>query len=357
LQADLLRVVEQNVPVTKFQLLTEAFSLRTIFPIEFAAFQQTGRMDFALSLYELSKRRPGVFRQRIKRVQVELQFPPPTGFTGRIRHRGSFLLRDRETTPEPGSGRFLPTAEELIAAFDAIGTGASQGVSIGGVMPCLLDVDTIELSLDQQTPDPGDPEPDAFTPIEGYGPAGDWTLEVENVDLRFITDAVLRITSVIPESDEALGVRVRGLLAAFERELLAGDTLDQIMPIALRQRFPDALSQLAGGEARFELTRADFPSGISDLRVKTILVQLLDGSRKGVAGAALEISRPGTPVRFERVTRADGLSEDLGAELPVVPAADRPNVEGIYLLRAPDPAALANVKDATVFVVFEFREA
>lgn len=357
LQEDLLRVAEHDVPVTKFQLLTEQFSLRTLFPVEFARFQQTGRMDFALSLYELSKRRPGVFRQRIKRVRVELQFPPPTGFTGRIRHRGSFLLRDRETTPEPGVGRFLPAAAELQAAFDAIGDGAAQGVPIGGVLPCLLDVDTIELGLEQPD-DPDDAEPDAFTPIEGYGPAGDWTLEVENVDLRFITDAVLRITSVIPESDEALGARVTGLLRAFEAELLAGDALDLIAPVPLRQRFPDALAQLArGDEARFELTRADFPAGITDLRLKAVLVQLLDGTRKGVAGVALEIAGPAANVRLDRVTGDDGLSEDLTRDLPVLARDARPSVEGPYVIRARDATAVAAVRDATVFLVFEFREA
>ncbi len=201
LRADLDEVVDLNVPITKFQFLTETYSLRSLYPLEFNRFLQRGRMDFALSLYELSKRRPGVHRQRIKRVQVELQFPPPSGFTGRIRHRGSFLLRDKDTTPLPGDGPFLPGGEQLTQALATLGEGTTQGLPIGGVIPFLLDVDTLELSPNEAQPEPGEPALESLSPIEGYGPAGDWTLEVENVDLRFITDALLKITNVIPESD------------------------------------------------------------------------------------------------------------------------------------------------------------
>jgi hypothetical protein len=356
LRGDLSDVVEKNVPITKFQFLTETYSLRSLYPLEFNRFLQTGRMDFALSLYELSKRRPGVYRQRIKRVQVELQFPPPAGFTGRIRHRGSFLLRDKDTTPAPGAGHFLPTADELAQALASLGPGASQGVPIGGVIPFLLDVDTLELSVDAAPADLGDAAPEALAPIEGYGPAGDWTLEVENVDLRFITDALLRITYTIPESDEPLSIRVKGLLADFERELLAGDARDLISPFSLRQRFPDALAQLAGGPAQLVLARADFPSGITALRLKTVVAQALDDDRKGIDGLALEISKPGTAFHLERTTSAGGFSEDLSAELPVLPPGQRPDVEGAYALRLTGPAPSRPVKDILLFFLYEFQE-
>jgi hypothetical protein len=356
LRSDLNDVVDLNIPITKFQLLTETYSLRSLFPLEFNRFLQTGRMDFAMSLYELNKRRPGVYRQRIKRVHVELQFPPPSGFTGRIRHRGSFVLRDKDTTPEPGSGTFIPTGDQLEAAFAALGSGATQGVSMGGVMPFLLDIDTLELSLDQPPFDLGDPAPEALAPIEGYGPAGDWTLEVENVDLRFITDALLRITYVIPESDEPLSIRVRGLIAAYEQELLQGDALDLISPFSLRQRFPDTLDRLAGGEGQLAMVRDDFPAGIGGLKLKTIVVQALDANRKGLEGVALEISKPGTAFLIQRSTRADGFSEDLTAQIPVLPPDQRVDLEGTYALHLPNPAQLGAVKDVLVFFNYQFRE-
>ncbi|MER6144671.1 hypothetical protein ABT174_32265, partial [Streptomyces sparsogenes] len=291
LRSDLDDVIDRNVPITKGQSLTETYSLRTWFPLEFNRFLQTGRMDFTLSLYELSKRRPGVYRQRIKRVEVKLQFPPPSGFTGRIRHRGSFLLRDKDTTPEPGAGSFIPSGDQLGRAFAELGAGASQGTPVDGVIPYLLDVDTLELSPDEPIPDTGSPEPDALVPIEGYGPAGDWTLEVENVDLRFISDALLRITYVIPESDEPLADKVKKLITSYEQDVLVpGDALDLISPYSLRQQFPDTLAQLGSGSAQLTMAATDFPAGITDRKLKTIVVQAVDADKKGVADLMLEIS-------------------------------------------------------------------
>lgn len=352
----LAKVVEVNLPITKFQFLTETYSLRSLYPLEFNRFLQTGRMDFAMSLYELNKRRPGVYRQRIKRVQVELQFPPPSGFTGTISHRGSFLLRDKDTTPEPGAGPFIPSGDQLEQAFAALGAGGTQGVPIGGVIPFLLDVDRIELGPDQTPPDLGDPAPEALALIEGYGPAGDWTLEVENVDLRFITDALLRITYVIPESDEPLANRVKALITAYEQELLQGDALDLISPFSLRQRFPDAFARLSGGQAQLAVARNDFPAGITGLKLKTLVAQALDSNKKGVEGVALELSKPGTPFRLERSTRTDGFSEDLTAEIPALPREQRVDLEGTYALRLVDPGQLVALNDLLVFFIYEFRE-
>ncbi len=333
LKADLQDVAEHNLPITKFQFLTERYSLRALYPIEFNRFLQTGGMDFTISLYDLNKRRPGVYRQRIKRVSVELQHPPLSGFTGRIRHRGSFTLRDKDSTPAPSTGQFLPTGQVLADALAAMGEGASQGLPVGGVIPFLLDVDTLELSPDAVPPDLGDPAPEALMPIEGYGPAGDWTLEVENVDLRFITDALLRITYVIPESDEPLSVKVKGLIAAYEQELLQGDALDLITPFSLRQRFRDAYDRLATGTAQFILGRNDFPAGIS-----------------------LEVSKPGTAFTLQRTTGADGFSEDVTAEIPVLPPTDRMPVQGTYALRLTDPTRFAALGELLVFFIYEFQE-
>jgi hypothetical protein len=355
LRADLEDVVNFNLPITKFQFLTETVSLRSLYPLEFSRFLQTGRMDFAMSLYELNKRRPGVYRQRIKRVEVQLQFPPPTGFTGRIRHRGSFLLRDKDTTPAPGSGTFVPSEADIAAALAAMGAGASQGVPIGGVIPLLLDVDTLELSADQTPPDLGDPSPESLSPIEGYGPAGDWTLEVENVDLRFITDALLKITTVIPESDEPLSERVKGLLAAYEQQLAQDDALDLISPLSLRQRFPDAFATLAGAGAQFSLVRNDFPAGIANLRLKSVVMQALDAQKKGIAGLSLELTRPGTALRVERTTHAGGFSEDLGAAIPNLPDDQRLDPVGGYALRLVTPGPVA-VAELLLFFVYAFEE-
>lgn len=357
LRADLSDVIDLNLPITKFQYLTETYSLRSLYPLDFNRFLQTGRMDFAMSLYELNKRRPGVHRQRIKRVQVELQFPPPSGFTGRIRHRGSFLLRDRESTLQAGQATFMPTAAALAESLGAMGTGATQGVAIGGVIPFQLDVDTLELSPNEATPELGEPSPDTLAPIEGYGPAGTWTLEIENVDLRFITDVLLKITYVIPESDEPLSIRVKTMIAQYEQQLLQGDTLDLISAMSLRQRFPDAFSRLASGSAAFTAGRDAFPSGVKNLRLKYLVAQVLDAQKRGLQDVAIALSKTGTAFTVERTTRADGFTEDLTAQLPSLPPADRVPVEGEYSVRLLNPAQAASIAEVLLFFVYQVEEA
>ena len=180
-------------------------------------------MDFAMSLYELNKRRPGVHRQRTKRVRVELQFPPPSGFTGRIRHRGSFLLRDKDTTPEPGIEPSIPSGDQLAQSLAALGAGATQGVPIGGVIPFLLDVDTLELSPDEPLPDPGDPAPEALARSKATGRPAIGPSRWRTSICASSPTPCSRITYVIPESDEPLSIRVKGLIKAYEQELLQGD--------------------------------------------------------------------------------------------------------------------------------------
>jgi hypothetical protein len=359
LAADLEDVVSANLPITKFHFLTETYSLRLSYPIEFSRFLQTGDMDFTLSLYELNKLRPGVWRQRIKHLDVEvIGLIPITGYTGRIIHRGSFLLRDKDTTPEPGAGRFIPTDDQLAHAFEELKNGATQGVPIAGVMPFLLDEDRLELSPHHPPSDLHNPAPEALFPIEGYGPAGNWRLEIEHIDLRQITDVLLRVTYVIPESDGALARRVKGLIATYEQQDLSpADRLDLITPFSLSKQFGDVFFQLAEGQAHLLLRREDFPSGdIADLKLKTVVVQALDQQKHGVAGLALEIARPGTTLNLARTTRTDGFSEDVTAPIPFLPRDERFPVEGAYTLRLPDPGQASRLDDLLLFIIYEYRE-
>ena len=55
-----------------------------------------------------------------------------------------------------GIGPFIPSGDQLAQSLGRPGRRATQGVPIGGVIPFLLDVDTLELSPDEPLPDPGD---------------------------------------------------------------------------------------------------------------------------------------------------------------------------------------------------------
>jgi hypothetical protein len=266
------------------------------------------------------------------------------------------LLRDKDTTPEPGAGRFIPKDGQLADAFEALRNGATQGVPIDGVLLFLLDEDRIEISPDQPAPDLGDPSPEALRAIEGYGPSGNWRLELDNIDLRQVTDVFLKITYVIPESDGDLARRVKGLIAAYEQELAGDGQLDLITPFSLKQKFLDDFDRLAGGETTVVLERDDFPRGIDDLKLKTVLVQALDARKKGVAGVQLECLRPGTKLDLVRSTQADGFSEDVTKPIPFLAPDDRFPVEGSYTFRLPDPGQFGKFDDLLVFLVYEFKE-
>jgi hypothetical protein len=354
---DLDQVAAKNVPITRFDFLPESYSLRIFYPLEFSRFLQTGEMEFTFSLYELNKRRPAVWRQRIKRVNVEIRGSIPiTGYTGRLIHHGSFLIRDKDTTPEPGTGRFMPTDQELADAFEQLKNGAAQGMSIKGVIPLVLDEGTKEISPDQIEPDLGDPSPGALRPIEGYGPAGAWKLIVKDIDLRFITDVILHITYVIPESDNNLAKRVEGLIATYEQELSPDDRLDLITPFSLRQQFSDAFFQLMNGKTDIPLQRQDFPSGITNLRLKMVIAQALDKNKKGINGLKLQIIRPETTLNLERTTHPDGFSEDFAVKIPSLPVAERFPVDGTYTLCLTDPNQAGQLDDLILFFMYEFTE-
>ncbi len=130
-----------------------------------------------------------------------------------------------------------------------------------------------------------------------------------------------------------------------------------ISPFSLRQRFPDAFSQLSGGAVSFTLKRNDFPTGITGLKLKTIVVQALDASKHGVAGVGLELTRPGTAFQLARTTRADGFSEDLSVQIPTLPPDQRVDPDGAYTIRLADPTRAAAINDMLVFFIYEFREA
>ena len=75
---------------------------------------------------------------------------------------------------------------------------------------------------------------------------------------------------------------------------------------------------------------------------------MLDANRAGIVGLALEISKPGTALHLDRTTRADGFSEDLDTQIPVLPPDQRLDVAGAYALRLTSPGPLSAIKDLLV---------
>jgi hypothetical protein len=355
------RLPEQDKPDEQAQTLREnPISLATSYPLEFARFQQTGTMDFVISMYDLDKRRRGVEKRRLQRVIVELIGTiPATGFAGHITHHGFFLLRDRESTMQ--ASRLVPTDAEFAAAFAGLQTGKTQGDPIGGVIPYLLDKDGQDLSAEPPL-DENNPEPTARALFYGRGETGRWTLEIDNIDTRRIVDVNLRFVIYFPERNDDLQTKVEELLTAYEQELAAGDALDKTAVVSLRHRFRDAFEQLRTGPATFSftdrdfpLTDSDFPAHITDLKVKAVVVQALDANGTGVEGVTFEVRNQAGGFALTKTTGPGGFTEALDAPIPVVPRDQRVALMGAWQLALPDPGQFARLDDVRLFFIYEFQ--
>jgi hypothetical protein len=330
------------------------WSLPDRYPLEFARFLQTGSMDFVISVYEMEKLLHGRHNVRVRRIGVEVDgLLSPAGFVGTLTHRGVTLVRDRDATLQPPATRLSPTEAELRAALGELEGGRADRVVVQGLVPFVLAESPLSISSEQEPP----PVNGAFDllPIEGYGLTGAWRLEVPDTDLRNVTDVRLMFVVSVPQASSALDDRVVGLIDAYEQELANGRALDRILAVSLRQRFPDAFDALATGEASFALAAEDFPAA-AELRLSAVVAQAVDADGAGLAGVELEIAHDPAPT-LVRTTGADGFTEDLSADLPELPEADRTAPTGGWRLRLADPGRFADLGDLTLFVVHTFRPA
>jgi hypothetical protein len=210
----------------------------------------------------------------------------------------------------------------------------------------------------------GSAQPDAGTlrPLEGYGPAASWHLEVRNVDLRSITEVLVHIRCIIPHTDVTeLQPRVETLVAAYEQELAEEGELDLITSFSLKDQFREVLARLREtGEAELALRRDHFAPQLTDLELKTIVAHAVDPQGVGLAGVDVEVRRAGTALELVRTTREDGMSEDVGGQIPTLPRDARFPVEVTAELPAPYNLRVrlgqgATLGDLRLFVMHEYR--
>jgi Tc toxin complex TcA C-terminal TcB-binding domain len=354
----LIAVREADAGPGDSQILEDnPISLRTSYPIEFSQFLQNGEMDFAISLYDIDKARPGVFHRRLMSVQVQVTGSiPRTGFRGQIIHRGFFALRDdKATLGPPPVTRLLPTEEEVDRALEDLQNGNIQGDPVGGVLLFLVDEDIQQLSAAEQ-PQDNNPEATAVALFEAYGETGNWHLEIEGIDLRLITDVLVTFTIAFPETNPVLAAKVNELVAAYEEEQIATDGLDKTALFSLRQRFPDTFFDLESGTASFVLEDSDFPPDFVDRRVKAIIGQVVDADGVGVEGIGLEFAKVGTSFTVARTTSAGGFSEPMDEPIVFVePPEARVPAEGTWQVRLPAPADFARIDDLRVFIIYSYR--
>jgi hypothetical protein len=337
---------------------SEPISLREEYPIEFSLFLQSGSIDFVVSLYELDKLRSGTFNRRLLTVEVEIiGLVPSSGIRGTLRHVGPFLLRDRAATLD-GATRLIPTDEDFQEAMEEIQRG--KVLSVGGVTwfnpgPEIKELSVLDLTTERQLLGKS---PEVRGLFEGYGATGLWRLELPpetNPNLNFgnIADVIIRFHFVSAERDPALETKVKQLVADYEEELAAGDQLDRITAISMRQRLADMFFALETGSTTFEIRDSIFPSSVANALVKTVILQAIDENAQGVAGVTLELDKDGASLPFGGTTRDDGFTVDIEAEVTVLPQSDRFPVEGAWTLRLTDNGQFGRFHDVQLFIVYE----
>jgi hypothetical protein len=313
-------------------------------------------MELVISVYEMEKLLHGRHNIRVRRIGVEVDgLLSPAGFVGTLTHRGATLVRDRDATLQPPATRLSPTEAELRAALGELEGGKADRVAVQGLVPFVLDQSPLSISSEQEPPPIGGDQAFDLLPIEGYGLAGAWRLDVPDTDLRNVADVRLMFVVSVPQASEALDDHVVALIGAYEQELADGRALDGILAVSLRQRFPDAFDALATDGATFPLGDEDFPAA-DGLRIKSVVAQAVDADGAGLAGVGLEIAHDPAPT-LVRTTGPEGFTEDLGADLPELPEPDRTAPTGTWRLRLADPSRFADIGDLTLFVVYLFRTA
>jgi hypothetical protein len=332
-------------------------SLKLRYPIEFERFRQEGKTEFVISLYDVEKLMnfKGNSNVRVKKIGVEVigGVSPATGWTGSLTHRGTTMFRDKDSVLllEPGEGRFVPTDTELEQALLDLQSGKKDTAAVGTVKLFPLDQNALRISSVGDVP-LTEQEPDfELAPIENYGLPGSWVLDIEGLNLALVADVRLHFVVSVDHLDEGLKERVEQLIRAYENELAGGKALDRIRAYSLQQRFPNTFDQLGQtGQGTFAISEEDFPA---DSKVQTVVMQALDEDNKGIEGTEIELSKPGTSFTLSRTTVEMGFSEDIDAEIPPVPEADRPPTQGTWQIRLPKPEQFTQLAGLNLFFVYE----
>lgn len=352
-------------------------SLREEFPLELLELLQTGQTVFALSLYKFEKAYPGTFQHRLKQVEVIIQGPivKVTG-QGRLTHRGSFLVRRKESTLQDESKRLLPTDEQLAQAYAELNANKLAAVEVGGVTAWQLPPSHRILSRYDLRQDavvfPASAE--TLDIFEGYGPNGLWQLELpldtNSLDLDKICDVQL-VLYFDAQFDEALERKLRGfynarehavvkgLIGQYELELTGGKPFDQIGMFSLHRCFPEAFKSWGKGRVDFDLVDADFPHSMVNKLVRMIVIQAQDEKGKGVEGLKLVVRGPAAeeafPISF--TTSKNGFTQDLQSDQRSrkEPALAQP-LTGHWRITTPDQTLAKTVKDLVIFFMYSYDE-
>lgn len=338
------------------------WSLRTRYPIEFDQLLQTAphEMEFVISLYDVEKHMnlKGHRNIRIKKIIVNVVgLDSDTGYTGTLTHRGTTIFRDKETllSQDPESSRFVPTDQQVTDAISDFETSQTDHLDVGGISLYTLEESSRRFTSEEEIVVTGQELDYDLEPIENYGLTGTWYIEITGTDLVF-QDINLQFVVSLDEHETAVEERIDLLLDAYEAELANNDRLDQITFIALRTRITERWPIPQTGVGTLVLQEQDFSPDITDLKVKTVVAQVVAEDGSGLEGIAIEISHAESSFSLTKTTVTNGFSDDVDLEIPIVDNPDdRTPLLGTWSIRLPDSTQWEQVVDINLFFIYTYR--
>jgi hypothetical protein len=345
-------------------------NLETRFPLEFQRLRQDGSMAFLISLYDLDKDLPGASNQRVgaTKVRIIAKLPSAANVSVELSHSGVAFVRDHATILSEETRRLIPTPEQVDEALQNLADGNIAGALVNGVR--VLQQPPISKFL--PVADGPQTEPDliefALGPLEDYGIAGGWSVNVRGVvprDIHSVT-LIFAVDHFAPTPAEI--ARVEQLVTDYEKEIresdviIGGELPDRVVRFDMATSFADQLEDLIAqpppSEVSFRLNAEHFSQADFDpvnARVKGVVLQVIhlgEEAEEGVADVDLTFGHEAeTP--FSRVTLASGLTEDLEKDIPLLPGAERFPVLGRWQIRINDGSPVNRISDVRWFFVLE----
>jgi hypothetical protein len=315
------------------QQLTETVSLARLDPLAFAQFASTGRIVFDTPMSMFDTRFPGHYVRLVHRVRLSVValIPPNVGIRATLSNAGI----SRVVIP---SGDGFDTVT-LLRGFEQV---------------------AFTMPVDATGQFATDAQPDLLNAFEGSGVDTRWVLDLPRPANPINFDSVADVLVTFEYTALYSSVWRAAVLAA----LPARQPAERVF--SLRFEFPDAWYDLFNAEppaapieARFTVTRADFPANLERLRMTNLVLQVrfknavarLDIASltftptggAGIAGAAATLDDSGVV----STRRANG-----GAWLAIVNGAIAVEPVGEWRLRLSDAARASFATDAIDDILF-----
>jgi hypothetical protein len=361
--------IKQQLSANQITVQAENFEivLPDRYPLEFQLFQDSGTMNFSISLYDLDKRFPGASHVRILGCRVDVSQTSgslPTDFSGELVHHGFFLLRDRETTPT--AKRLIPTDDQIEKALSSLENGNTADTVVEGVRVFNPGESILVFNRSNDPAIPSDLQDKFFTPITLMGPAGSWTLQVFNVNPKILTTVSLKFDVEFFSPTTEIREKILELLPKYEEEIrklnafTAKESLDKILALQMQKRFGDAFKQLKEtGKASILIRDKDVPFAFKELKVKAVLLQAVrvsDDIVEGVGNVELSVAHKDAEKPFKMTTREDGFTANIKKEIELLEPGKRFSVFGAWEIEVTGGSSFDQVNDLRWFFILEFIE-